>query len=67
MIFNALQWIGIRQNQSVVVAFNERQHVKFYAFARQLMGGAPRTYVWILLQACIHISEMEMPFCNKSR
>jgi len=65
MIFNALRLIGIRQNQLVVVAFEERQLVKFYIFARQLIGGALRACAWILLQACIHVSEVEMPFAIK--
>ena len=32
---------------------------KFYAFTKQLMGGAPHTY------ACIQISEVEIPFIAK--
>ena len=35
------------------MAFEERQHIKFYAFTKQLMGGAPRIY------GCIQISQVE--------
>ena len=48
------------QNQLVGVASKEMQHVRFHAFAWQLMGEAPRTYAWIL-----QISEVEMSFATK--
>ena len=52
--------LGVMHHWLMGMASEEGQHVyKFYAFTKQLMGGAPRTY------ACIQINELEMPFTTK--